>query len=749
MNIDYNWKKHAAQMVSDDHQVERAFMDQAYQFLNNKGGALMKDPYRLGFEIVHKNDSNTRMVGIFAFRIGDNLLYVPTFFLNGEIKGTDLLYRHDSKTFVPLDDNWVKFLINKASRHMGQGVDPMNSSPKDINLDDLAYPPGFQSKRASEENTLAPGQYLKNFILTHGGYEAIEKLAHMLESNIEFARAFTERIPEDCWMPKELHEIASDLRKQAAQANRPDFILSVGSIDTLKDIPSEDREKAAANLVKRGYNLWEAPQSLEKGNKAPVYSDYDAELTEVSEEPGYWKVVLHDGSTRMAFVAPQSELTPGRGDDSIDYAYDSVEAGYEHPKPQRKHIVFDNGDTISTRYNQVVMGELDKDVREATKELSTEMTPGTAYRIFDAEGGTLSDIIKCTAKTRKAGIDHYLCCRSYGDKFAMRRNPDSINNDIGKGTLGKHSYFIKVNVDKPRASGAYTDDDHFDVKRVDVQLGTCGQMRDWCLESNVKQASLIHDRSIEKSENFFSLKHSFSDHTRTMNRPSMLVKLATQYHIAPETAEEMMDRAVANGEFSFLYGTPEKPHVKSATMVRLTDEPNFQTYHDDEFDVDMEYPQSFALGSDTDQDDVPMQRIGDAFDPSMGMGMQPQQDGDGLPLDKLLTMAPEQLAQIAQSDDVPQIFEHGVVGSLVQTYDAVSAVDQYIPDMEQALDKLGRLLFLFYWKPRDFEDAYGTDDMSNMENQILSNFRSFGELTLELLKKSETLRKGTVSLAGE
>ena len=63
-------------------------------YVSNNAGDLMKSPHPLGFEIVHKNTENTRMAAVFAFRINKDLLYAPCFFLNGTIKGTDLLYRH-------------------------------------------------------------------------------------------------------------------------------------------------------------------------------------------------------------------------------------------------------------------------------------------------------------------------------------------------------------------------------------------------------------------------------------------------------------------------------------------------------------------------------------------------------------------------------------------------------------------------------------------------------------------------------
>jgi hypothetical protein len=115
--------------------------------------------------------------------------------------------------------------------------------------------------------------------------------------------------------------------------------------------------------------------------------------------------------------------------------------------------------------------------------------------------------------------------------------------------------------------------------------------------------------------------------------------------------------------------------------------------------------------------------------------------------EQLTSMSPDQIAQYASEKQLPNVFEHGLVGTLTQVYDSLAMIDKYLPDMENALDRLGRILFLFFWKPRDFEDAYGSDDMSNLENQLLSNFKSFGSLTLDLLKRSNKRKLGNVSLS--
>ena len=67
---DLDWRKNAAAATQSDQDIEKAFLDQAWMQVQNKATPLMKAQHRVGFEIVHKNDENTRMVGVFVFRRG-------------------------------------------------------------------------------------------------------------------------------------------------------------------------------------------------------------------------------------------------------------------------------------------------------------------------------------------------------------------------------------------------------------------------------------------------------------------------------------------------------------------------------------------------------------------------------------------------------------------------------------------------------------------------------------------------------
>jgi hypothetical protein len=110
-------------------------------------------------------------------------------------------------------------------------------------------------------------------------------------------------------------------------------------------------------------------------------------------------------------------------------------------------------------------------------------------------------------------------------------------------------------------------------------------------------------------------------------------------------------------------------------------------------------------------------------------------------------MQPMELYAMSKDKGMPNLFEHGMVGSLVNTYDSAALIEKYLPALEDGLDRIGRILFLFYWKPEDFVKAFGEDDQDQLENKLVSNFKSFGALILELIQKNQQRQSGSIGLS--
>ena len=867
----YDWKKAAAQ-VMDNGSVERAFMDQAYGFLANKAGKLMQDPYRLGFEVVYKNDSNTRMVGIFAFRVNDQILYVPVFFLNGDIKGTDLLYRQETKSFVPLNEEWVTYLTEKNNYEPGMPVDrkEFTRANNHVRLEDIAYPPNYKrDKRASELDAVGKedadvnndgetdttdaylkkrreviaqkvktkkadsdsvetlgdidmvlqaafdkkvpaqgkmldpvgdedpdinndkkvdktdkylaarrkavaesidkgaGYLIRKFITEDGGIAALNKVASMFEGSYEFAEALVSNIDEKDYLPQDLQ-----VKSAAVQEAKPTLVLFTGKpgktehsyllkkADATKD-PNKSPavNKFADKFFSQGYYLWDDRAA---SDIVPVYKDNEEKLDMIGSA-GIYDVLLHDGSFRKAIVAPKSQTdfkcSVNAPLTSASYGGDSWNIGgvvedIKYNSTSRSMypdivICYMDGEKESDMRCQV-HGKFIKDQAQMLRDgdLEKEMTTNKSFRIFDVEAGALSAPFYVTDKREEDGITYYSVVPMHGssDLFTLTHNPDMTENDLRVGFMGRDVAFVPVGTESYRTKTDTYDGrpyHQYYFKRIsgESDIGDVASLDAWVTEY-VKKASLLYDRDSDT----YSWRTGSKEQTEYMERIDMAVKLASGGFHA-DAVDEMLTATKSAGKTDWYYGNPGMSKV--AFPIIQNRDAIFRTTTNQDFKVNQEYPQSFILRTSKDSLQLPPQIVGDAYDP--GMGVKPDETGNsnnsGMSKEQLMTMSPDQIAQFASSNQLPNVFEHGLVGSLVQVYDSIAMIDKYLPDMEEALDRMGRILFLFYWKPRDFEDAYGADDMTNLENQILSNFKSFGSLTLDLLKRSKKRKLGNVSLS--
>ena len=103
-----------------------------------------------------------------------------------------------------------------------------------------------------------------------------------------------------------------------------------------------------------------------------------------------------------------------------------------------------------------------------------------------------------------------------------------------------------------------------------------------------------------------------------------------------------------------------------------------------------------------------------------------------LPIDQEAQQLAQQAAELGQKN----VFDQATIGGLSRVYDTGNVIDSYIPQFMETLDRLGRVLFLYYWKHDDFISRYGTDDVVEMEDVLRSTFKTLGKLTLDLKKKS-------------
>jgi len=736
-----DWKKQAAQEALPDGDIEKAFLDQAYTAIQNKANPIMKPPYRLGFEIVHKNDANTRMVGIFVFRLGKDLYYAPVFFVNGTIKGTDLFYRHATKTFVPLTNEWVDYLINLNHVDEGYSVEPrmrMEATPSNMDFNRIINPPTTEAqlrKFAASQETLAawtdmqkaaaelPGEsLLKKFIVEDGKEDAIQKLASTVKQDKEFAKALFYGSEEANYMP----EIPTE---KVAASEEPEGLIVHFNLMNNPGVKS-----ASVADLKQGYSI---EDTRKDASINPIVEAAETSLNTISE-PGVYDVLMSDGSQSECVVAVEdSNMLERTRPHSTEP--EILHHARRNPKakfPRMLVISLEDGISGENKYEQPIYGgfltPLDK-----CEKLKDTMEAGKAYRVYNAKDGSFSRPIFIIRKEKSpAGLDcFYYSCWNHKDRdpaFVLH-NPDFEGPYDFDRVLGKFVKFLEV----AHELGSKEDEAFRPLKFPDhLELGNRNALDEMIYRNGHKKAAVQRANADHFVVKLDDENGKWSSH---MTKLATRLFLMAECGVRAETADEIMQKAAQKGCYKFFH--------KSALHLRAQTYPEFYAQFNDSYNV-MEEPEelnSHALVAYRDLPLIERNRIGDSYR-HVATNEDISNPKSNIPAGLLQTASPIQLYELSQTRGVGNLFEHGVVGSLTKTYDSISLIDKYIPDLEQGLDRIGRILFLLYWKPEDFAQAYGSDDQVDLENKLLSNFKQLGDMVLELLLKSQRRQQGNSTM---
>lgn len=154
IKLAYEIKRAITSLAERDSAFVRAFADIAHAIIRDKAPRLAD--YEVGFQILDKDEENNRAVGIMAFKVGEQWLFVPFFFLNGDVRGHDILIVRDGDLMLPLKDNWIDYIFNTSSREeLGKTITEEESKkgPRpDLYTSVMPYPLGY--KYASDRKLL-------------------------------------------------------------------------------------------------------------------------------------------------------------------------------------------------------------------------------------------------------------------------------------------------------------------------------------------------------------------------------------------------------------------------------------------------------------------------------------------------------------------------------------------------------------------------------------------------------------------
>jgi hypothetical protein len=797
---------------------EQAFSSLAYAYLKDKAPRLID--HIVGFQLVDRNEDNTKAVGVFGFQLGDQWLYAPVFFLNGDLKGHELLYVKKQDMFVPMKENWVNYLMSKKPHILGEGS-PQTShqlgglSP---NIEQLSWPPE-QSKfsedrfHATVKEALDRGpHYVEDWakpVMSMFGacktanarflYRDLQKgrgmdmakvaaapwkaaltginldLSGLLSENLHIlkkAYELTQTYPQvkkafDAFYGEGIfHKLGCVIRdslradrtnimpresvkKAAARAEK--FIIAeekkaagpavkvitrdeVATVQNMPELTEEEREKLLndgllivdrreGEEVSKAYNTQVAGQTLTNVQETGLY--------DVLEKPGTFKehLVLSHPYSNRGQEPGVTTIRLGDGDkawkNTVRQALWHRHAGLREDFQKWFDALGDGPDSLKKGGTYVLVNERG----QATVPFEVTQNYGDkSYKVnfncdFDEGPRRPGDTSHTFYKDFNNHDGGYVS--SWGAMLHFTTKPGSelraMSGELHVPDDGFKVFRVKA-PKKPKKNeccnsimnGPVGSDDDYDVHGSDPSPINPGDIVDI-------QQHLVHKTARMKlysdhNEIYVSTEKTGTDRYSPMKA---MIALVRNHGLGEGQARELVKQAQYKGQQTFrvkyAVGFPYQTTGMGPNAPAFPEPERGTEQHGYNSSAAI-YPQEEFTQVEGLQSDRTDPRI---YDPHM----MPDPN----------TM---QMAQEAGESGQKEVFDVGMISGLLKAVRQDSLVDRYLGDLMKALDRLGRMIFLFFWHQEEFEDRYGKADLPELEDSLRNAFETLGDVTLFLKEKT-------------
>lgn len=97
---------------------------------------------------------------------------------------------------------------------------------------------------------------------------------------------------------------------------------------------------------------------------------------------------------------------------------------------------------------------------------------------------------------------------------------------------------------------------------------------------------------------------------------------------------------------------------------------------------------------------------------------------------------PQFLEQAGQLED-DEVFDVAAVAQLAKQKNLMDLTTAYVPNMEKALDNIGRLRIQLAIRENDYKEAIGNDRVGLVDQLLGDTFRNLGETVLQINQLGE------------
>jgi hypothetical protein len=650
-------------------------------------------PELLGFEIITQSDDNTFALGVNVARIGDTYVFIPTILKNGRIAPVDLMYIPEIDQFLPCKDAWITYLkskkadlmatVNKKRKSGNAGnVDldmPFTNITKVASqglgaLQDMAKETMVEALCSAPTSTGIP---CVSELIDIAPVNGLKKLASYIESTdghnslVEF------------YSNEELRNITDKLQGRLNDAQKFNLVGSDGEVKILtsasveaRTLPNEDKVKILRDgaVIKDNRGL-----TSSKVYKTKTNSEWCT-----PNDTGVYELLKIDGSTMTAFVINAENASGGKK------GIPGIKSYYVIPLDDgqaRKAYHIHNKDIIGQPYADV------KHISLKGKEMSSINSADWGDKLLLNDAGTAFliniDALTNTPVIRKDDelliVKKINACPCYEGHSKLPKIGTSARvTGLDGIVVGKKGSKIRIANNYLRVG---SDTTYFDViANYSNDIPKAIQL----LASTDNILDAITRRSGNVAVDIFKVDNGVyieSDIVKVAHASKIdaMKALVDKLAVTPNDAETMVKEASA------------KLNTKFSYIVKIANDTQVALHAADLPDVEFE---------------------------NNTQSLQP-----------MSTMSEEDnhILNKAMESGVKEIFDVSVLRILAEEDSPASIINEWMPTLFTALDKVGRILYLCR-AGESMQDAYGVDRVEDVERKLRKQFNELGDIILTMLK---------------
>jgi hypothetical protein len=736
----------------DDTPFEQSFSNLAHAYLRDSAPKLLD--HEVGFQLLDRNRENTKAVGVFAFKVGSQWLYAPVFFLNGDLKGHELLYIKNQDMFVPLKENWINYLINRKPNILGSGIDK-NLSQFGQRQPDFTQMSRSPSKFGSAQPTLKemmtavmPTLAKTATMNTSEALESLGKSINLRDFLKESGMATINALIKSCQFAPQLASAIEefhglDVIKEAiavvhARNSRPKVAsvlseapktpASVKGLEIMTfsvtlqtkaphDYTEEDQEK----LLRDGVLIRD---TRDRDNVSVPYDIQTVKKLWTPNRSGLYDILVKPGDIERCYVAVHP-MGAGKRSDFVTVVRTEGKPTWINTRADQVFcLTCVEGDDFDSWFNAL------PDANSASKsgrymaisKQGDATVPFRVVREYGEHNGTNSYEVHFEDHSKfppRGSIG--ACCYTDPLNYDKYRDGERLHLNGKKGTsLRANMGDVYVPEGYKLLKCAPGEDDVEDPKPGEAACG-CGESD----PPPLMPGNLV-DAQLALMSKTAALTVYHNGTAVTINKEAgltpikALVTLVEHHGLREAAAREILKTAAAkrkyDGRIKYAdpYGSPmminSAPSAPSDPGPVMGGESIMGTTVPTQLGIDIGMPVPGMAASQTDRQ---------IYNPNTM-------------LDKKDIRSVVNAAQSGQRE----VFDTAMVGAMLRTVRDDGMVDRYMGELTKGLDKLGRILFMFYWHGDRFAERYGKSDMPELEDSLRNAFEMLGDVILFLKQKT-------------